>query len=253
VVTWAAAIGNYTYGVEYVFRMNGAINVSVNATGTTLNQGISSAPEGNQYGTAVTPKIAAPAHQHFFNFRIDFDVDGTANDVVEENATSTASPGGNAWKVQETTLGREGFRDADPAAARSWKIESATRTNAAGEPTAYELVGANTGVPYSSPTYPSLLHAPFAQHPFWVTEYEDGEMYAGGDYPFLGAAGEGLTSYASPAQNVDGKDIVVWYTVALTHVPHVEEYPVMTTESTHFQIEPDGFFDSNPALDAPSQ
>jgi len=60
VVTWAAAIGNYTYGVEYVFKMNGAINVNVNATGTTLNQGISSPSQGNENGTVVTPKIAAP-------------------------------------------------------------------------------------------------------------------------------------------------------------------------------------------------
>jgi hypothetical protein len=34
VVTWMAAIGNYTYGVEYVFTMNGAIDVNMNATGT---------------------------------------------------------------------------------------------------------------------------------------------------------------------------------------------------------------------------
>ena len=253
VVTWAAAIGNYTYGVEYVFKMNGAIDVNMNATGTTLNQGISTASQGNQYGTVVTPKIASPAHQHFFGFRIDFDVDGTSNRVVEQNAISTASPGGNAWKVVSTTLGTEGFRDANPATVRSWRIESTARTNAVGEPTAYELVGSDTGVPYSSPTYPPLLQAPFAQHPFWVTTYKDGERYAGGDYPFQGAAGDGLTSYASPAENVNGKDIVVWYTPTITHIPHVEEYPVMTTETAHFHIEPDGFFDSNPALDAPNQ
>jgi primary-amine oxidase len=108
-------------------------------------------------------------------------------------------------------------------------------------------------VPYSSPTFPELLHAPFAQHPFWVTEFKAGELYPAGDYPFQGATGDGLTSYASPAQNVNGKDVVVWYTVALTHVPHVEDYPVMTTEAVHFHIEPDGFFNANPALDAPNQ
>ena len=250
VVTWAAAIGNYTYGVEYVFRMNGAINVNVNATGTTLNQGISSASQGNQNGTVLTPKIAAPGHQHFFAFRIDFDVDGTSNRVVEQNAMSTASPGGNAWKVQETPLGSEGSRDASSATVRSWRIESATKTNAVGEPTAYELEGSDTGVPYSSPTYPPLLQAPFAQHPFWVTRYKDGELYAGGDYPFQGSAGDGLTAYAS-SENVNAQDLVVWYTVTHTHIPHVEQYPVMTTESAHFHIAPDGFFDSNPALDAP--
>jgi primary-amine oxidase len=248
-----AAIGNYTYGVEYVFTMNGAIDVNMNATGTTLNQGISTASQGNEHGTVVTPKIAAPGHQHFFDFRIDFDVDGTKNRVVEENATSTASAGGNAWKVQETTLGTEGFRDASPATVRSWKIESATKTYAVGEPTAYELVGSDTGIPYSSPTYQPLLQAPFAQHPFWLTKYKDGERYAGGDYPFQGVAGDGLTAYASPTENVNATDLVVWYTPAITHVPHVEEYPVMTTESVHFHIEPDGFFDSNPALDVPSQ
>jgi primary-amine oxidase len=253
VVTWAAAIGNYTYGVEYVFKLNGAIDVNVNATGTTLNQGIRSSSEGNQHGTVVTPQIAAPGHQHFFNFRIDFDVDGTLNRVVEENVASTAAPGGNAWTVQETELGTEGFRDANPAATRSWRIESTTKANAVGEPTAYELVGSNTGVPYSSPTYPPLLQAPFAQHPLWVTKYQDGERYAAGDYPFQGAAGDGLTAYASPAENLDGQDVVVWYTPAFTHVPHVEDYPVMTTESADFHIEPDGFFDSNPALDAPNQ
>ena len=45
----------------------------------------------------------------------------------------------------------------------------------------------------------------------------------------------------------------MWYTPAFTHVPHVEDYPVMTTETAQFQIEPGGFFDSNPALDAPGQ
>jgi primary-amine oxidase len=242
VVTWSAAIGNYTYGVEYVFRMNGAIDVNMNATGTTLNQGIGSPSQGNQYGTVVTPKIAAPGHQHFFDFRIDFDVDGTSNRVVEENATTTASPEGNAWKVLPTTLGTEGFRDANAASSRSWRIESTTQMNAVGEPTAYELVGADTCVPYSSPTYPPLLQAPYAKHPLWVTKYKDGELYAGGDYPFQGAAGDGLTAYATPAESVNGTDVVLWYTPTITHMPHVEEYPVMTTESVHFHIEPDSFF-----------
>ena len=52
---------------------------------------------------------------------------------------------------------------------------------------------------------------------------------------------------------MSGQDVVVWYTVAVNHMPTVEEYPVMTTDSVHFQIEPDGFFNSNPALDAPNQ
>src|SRR5262249_3374375 len=104
-----------------------------------------------------------------------------------------------------------------------------------------------------SPTYPPLLQMPFAQHPFWVTRYKDGERYAGGDYPYEGAAGDGLTAYTSPVEGVNAQDVVVWYTVAVTHAPHVEGSPVMTTHSAHFHIEPDGFFDANPAVDDPHQ
>ena len=230
VVTWMAAIGNYTYGVEYVFKLNGAIDVNMNATGTTLNQGISSASQGNEHGTVVRRRSQRPDTSTSSTSGSTSTSTGLRNRVVEENAASTAVPGRQRLAVQETPLGTEGFRDANPATVRSWKIESATRTNAVGEPTAYELVGSDTGVPYSSPTYPPLLQAPFAQHPLWVTTYKDGERYAGGDYPFQGAAGDGLTAYASPAENVNGMDVVVWYTPAITHMPHVEDYPVMTTE-----------------------
>jgi primary-amine oxidase len=57
-----------------------------------------------------------------------------------------------------------------------------------------------------------------------VTLDKDTEQYAGGDYPNQGAAGNGLTAYNS-SETVDGKDVVVWYSLALTHHPRVEEYP----------------------------
>ena len=33
------------------------------------------------------------------------------------------------------------------------------------------------------PDYEPLLRAAFARHPFWVTRYRDGELYAAGDFP----------------------------------------------------------------------
>ena len=95
--------------------------------------------------------------------------------------------------------------------------------------------------------------APFAQHPFWVTRSNEGELYAAGDYPFQGKVGDGLTAYTSSPENVSGKDLVVWYTAGFTHVPEPEDYPVMTTEIVGFELLPSGFFDRNPALDAPEQ
>jgi primary-amine oxidase len=45
--------------------------------------------------------------------------------------------------------------------------------------------------------------------------------------------------------------VVVWYTAAFTHLPSVENYPVMSSETIGFALRPDGFFDQDPALDAP--
>jgi primary-amine oxidase len=251
VVVSTMAIGNYTYSLHYVFRMDGGMNVEVGATGTTLNQGVATVAEGDKYGTSVAQGIAAPSHQHFFNFRIDFDVDGSKNRVVEENTHSVSSTLQNAFVTDDTVLATEQFRDLNPATDRRWRVESATRKNAIGKPTAYELQPIDSTVAYASPNYVPLQHAAFAQHPFWVSQFRQAELYATGDYPNQGPVGDGLAEYIAAHSNVDGQDLVVWYTLGLTHVPAVEEYPVMTTDTISFALRPAGFFDQNPALDAP--
>jgi primary-amine oxidase len=249
VVTNAYSNGNYTYNIEYVFRLDGGIDVVAGATSTTLNRGVATAADGSAFSTLVTPNIAAPMHQHFFNFRIDFDVDGTSNRVVERNFQSVPSGSGNAFSAIESVLTREGFRDHAPD--RAWSVESTTEDNAVGHHTGFELVPGNVTRPYSQATYPPLQQAPFAQHGLWVTRYRDGELSAVGDYPNQGPAGEGLTRYVSDNADVNGRDLVVWYTAGFTHEPHVEDYPVMPVERIGFSLRPAGFFDQNPALDVP--
>ena len=130
-------------------------------------------------------------------------------------------------------------------------VESTTHRNVLGHRTGYTITDLQSTVPYSGASFPPLLHAPFAQHPLWVTRYRPGQMYAAGDYPNQGKAGDGLTRYAAGKASVQGKDLVVWLTTSFTHIPDVEEYPVMASEDVGFSLRPDGFFDRNPALDVP--
>jgi primary-amine oxidase len=243
--------GNYSYASEYVFRMDGGIDVHVSANGTTLNQGIRSRAEGERHGTVVAPHIAAPIHQHFFNFRIDFDVDGTENTVVEENLRQVPSRFGNAFIDEETTLKHEQHRDLNTATYRRWKVRSSKKVNHVGTPTAYELEPLDTTTPYAAPRFPPLRRAVFAEHPLWVTRYRDGELYSSGDYPNQGPADDGLPAYVSGRDRVEDEDVVVWYTTGFTHLPSVENYPVMSNERIGFSLQPDGFFNRDPALDAP--
>ena len=86
-----------------------------------------------------------------------------------------------------------------------------------------------------------------------MTRFRPQELYAGGDYPYQGREGEGLTRYAANHESVDGEDLVVWYTAGFTHHPEMEEYPVMTADSLGFRLAPSGFFDRNPALTVRTQ
>ena len=63
VASWSSpppAIGNYTYGSSTSSSMDGSIYVNVQATGTTLNQGMSSRRGQSSTGPPSRPNIAAP-------------------------------------------------------------------------------------------------------------------------------------------------------------------------------------------------
>ena len=65
--------------------------------------------------------------------------------------------------------------------------------------------------------------------------------------------GGGLPEYTKSDRDIAECDLVMWHTVALTHVPRPEDWPVMPVEYTGFHLIPVGFFDRNPTLDLPSQ
>ena len=48
------------------------------------------------------------------------------------------------------------------------------------------------------------------------------------------------------------QDVVVWYTLGITHIPRPEEWPVMPATHVGFKLIPGGFFSRNPALDVPA-
>ena len=46
-------------------------------------------------------------------------------------------------------------------------------------------------------------------------------------------------------------DVVLWYTLGVTHNPRPEDWPVMPVHAAGFRLVPWGFFDKNPAMDLP--
>ena len=259
VVYSSSTIGNYTYGFSWIFHQDGSLDVQVDLTGTLLLRGVATHAEGDESGTLVTDHVSAPNHQHFFSFRLDFDVDGQANSLMEMNAQSVpAGPRntfGNAWEVSETMLGTEraAQRDLNPLTRRVWKVVNPSVTTALGHQPGYVLAPGENGVPYAQPTFPPRLAAGFVEHHLWATHFAPDQMNAAGPYPNQGRPGEGLPEWAADNESLVNTDLVVWYTLGVSHNPEPEEYPVMNSHRTGFHLMPDGFFTRNPALDVPPQ
>jgi primary-amine oxidase len=265
VLRTAATIGNYDYVMDWIFNQAGEIEVMVGATGINSLKGVvatsmksPTAAAETKHGTLVAPNLVSVNHDHYFNFRLDFDVDGTANrferDVYRPEPLPASSPRRTVYQVHPTVPATElgGRYDAGPTPSK-WRIVSTTATNAVGNPTSYELVPMSDWMQLLAPSDYPLRRAGFTKHLFWVTPYARAELHAAGDYVFQSKGDDGLPTWTGRNRPIKDTDIVVWHTVGMHHLPRSEDLPVMPMLWGGFKLRPFNFFDRNPALDLRSK
>ncbi|HEY7154620.1 MAG TPA: primary-amine oxidase [Gemmataceae bacterium] len=254
-------VDEYDYGFNWIFHEDGTLEMQVLLTGRMNVKDVERTEdeEGHEgkavFGHLVEAHREAPNHQHFFNFRLDLDVDGAGrNSVLEMNTEALPeredNPYGNGFVMKETQLSREreAQRRMKLATNRKWKIVNTCVTNALGQPTGYVLVPGENSVPHATAKSYLRRHAGFVNSHLWVTPYRSEEMYAAGDYVNGGKAGQGLPEWTSANRPIEDEDIVVWYTLGVTHVPRPEEWPLMPVHTAGFKLVPAGFFARNPTL-----
>ncbi|HET7585896.1 MAG TPA: primary-amine oxidase [Gemmatimonadaceae bacterium] len=264
VLELVTTVGNYEYGFHWIFHQDGVLEQDVELTGILQPKGVRDSTYADaahdpavRHATLVAPGLAATYHQHFFNFRLDFDVDGPANRVVEMNVVPTprgqSNPYGNGFATTETVLAHElaARRTLNAESARTWRVESTTATNALGGPTAYMLMPGSSAVPYADSTSSVRRRAGFLDANLWVTAFAPDEMHAAGEYVNQNPGGDGLVKWTRADRPLEGRDVVVWYTMGMTHIPRPEEWPMMSVQHLGFRLMPAGFFDRDPALDVP--
>jgi primary-amine oxidase len=256
VISSFAAIGNYDYGFFWYLYQDGTIAYEVKLTGV-LSTGAVPPDEHPRHGVLVAPGLNAMVHQHYFNMRLDLDVDGLDN-TVEEVWTEPVAPGpenphGNAFAAHRRPLltEREARRRVDPSSARWWEVVNPGVHHRLGKPVGYRLIPGENAVPYAQQDAAVMKRAGFVSDHLWVTPYEPGERYAAGEYPNQHPGGAGLPEWTARDRPVQDRDLVVWYTFGHHHVPRPEDWPVMPVATIGFTLKPVGFFERNPALDVP--
>ena len=256
VVSSFSTVENYEYGFFWYLYQDGNIQFEIKLTGILS---LGAYPKGvkPKHGNLISPQVYAPNHQHFFNVRLDFDLDGMNNSVQRVDIVPDHEGGeneySNAFHAHATTLkhevaARENLR---LETARTWKIINPNVTNHVGEPVGYKFFPGDNCFPFASPHAWWRKRARFVDHHVWVTPYDEHENFAAGDYPNQSAGGDGLMKYTDQNRAIDNTDIVFWYTFGHTHIPRPEDSPVMPTAYIGFLLKPNGFFEMNPANDVP--
>ena len=261
VVRMAPEVGNYDYLLDYAFDRNGEIEVRVGAYGIIATKGVAAtkmqdatAAADTQYGTLVAPNLVGVNHDHFMSFRVDMDVDGQADRLVLDRFVKrrlTNNPLRHIlWQVERSVVATEGAVESmhDPA---WYRVESAGRRNALGNPTSYQLVPGHSDLSILDPDEPQQQRASFSENALWVTRYRPDENFAAGTYPNQNRSVEGLPQFIANREPVANQDLVLWYTVGFRHQTRAEDWPVMPEMWHSFKIRPFNFFDRNPGLDVP--
>ncbi len=260
VISFIATVYNYDYGFYWYFYPDGSIEAEVRLTGIDSN-GVVPVDETAEdtYGqyAIVAPGVKTPIHQHFFNFRLDFNIDDGPMRAYEVHNEPTGSERGrkNGFRAKETLLERENDArgDIDPNRGRYWRIESSETENSYGRSCGYKLEPHTNVKPPMKPDSSVIERAGFLQNHFWVTPHEDDESFAAGDYPMMNDETMGLSEWTEQDRSIVDEDLVVWYTQGVNHVTRAEDWPVLPVEIASFSLKPEGFLDGNPSISLPPE
>ena len=259
VVSSIVTVNNYEYGYFWYFYQDGSIEFEAKLTGIVLTVA-DAIGKDHPSATELEPGLWAPYHQHILCARLDLDIDGEQNSVLEVESFAhpqgEKNPYGGAYETRETLLSKEkeSQRVIDPFSGRYWKIINQQVKNHMDHPVGYKLIPGHTTFPLALPESTIGKKAGFMYKHLWVTKNSDSEKYPAGDYPFQHPGGAGLPEWTKANRNIENEDVVLWYVFGTNHIPRTEDWPVMPVEKTGFHLKPSGFFARSPGIDvAPSK
>ncbi|EEU43565.1 uncharacterized protein NECHADRAFT_94904 [Fusarium vanettenii 77-13-4] len=257
--------GNYDYGFYHTFSLDGTYKLDVKLTGILNTYCLHPSETAAPYGTEVAPFINAHNHQHIFSLRVNPEIDGPNNSVVQNDAVLSDKPLGSAGNLygngffcKKKTLqtSTEGGANYSHQTGRTWDIIN-PGSRRRGKPPAYKII--NTSCPPLLAQQGSIVHkrAAFAHKSLWVVPYRDYEVFPAGDYVCRSTGETGhpfnqtIDDWVNRNETIENTDIVCYIQFGLTHFPRAEDFPVMPVEPVSVMMRASNFFEKNPALWVP--
>ncbi len=257
VIGYAATLENYDYIIYFYAGADGSFRIEIKPTGIVQTAAIfPNTPY--EWGSILTEGLAAPAHQHLYCARLETAVDGENNSVAVSQVVplprSAKNPNGIAFGIKKRILTSENEVCAvNTAAQQSLIIFNPNVKNSVGEPVAYKVELPHDPLLLADGTSEIGQRAGYAKRRAWVTPFHRNEKYPSGDYPNQHAGLDGVPKYVQQKRSIVNKRLVLWLTFGPTHIPRLEDAPVMPVATTSITFTPYNFFNRNPAIDLPPQ
>lgn len=267
IISQVLTAANYDYAFYHIFSLDGTYKLETKLTGMLNTHSLHPSEKAEPYGTEITKGIDAQNHQHIFSLRVDPEIDGSNNTVVQSDAVqseypvgSEENPYGNAFYAKKTPLrtALEGATDYCHETSRGWEIINPNKINpASNKPVGYKIVNNQCPPLIPKPGGVAYNRAGFARKTLWVLPYNDYELYPAGEYVCQSTGelnhphNQTIVDWASRNESIENTDIVCYIQFGLTHFPRTEDFPIMPTEPVSVMMRANHFFEKNPALWVP--
>ncbi|KAF2871343.1 copper amine oxidase [Massariosphaeria phaeospora] len=262
-VRTVSTVGNYDYLIEYNFFLDGAIEVSVRASGYITAAYYS----GNEeYGFKIHDFLSGAMHDHVLTFKADLDILGEKNSVqkVEFVANTVEYPWAvgqprNTMKAVKSFITNEADASIDWAYndAALYSIVNKDTPNKFGEFPGYRVkrsAGATHLTPKDSTLAGNAAH--FATSNLYVTRAKDTEP-RGADRNNGFDIADPLVDFSKflDGESLSQEDLVLWFNLGMHHMPHTGDLPntVMTSAHSAMRLEPLNYLYGDPSVQTSQQ
>jgi len=264
VIRSIATLGNYDYLFDYIFHLDGTIEVRLSASGY-LQAGYWDTDQRN-YGTRIWETTMGSLHDHVINYKVDLDVAGTANSLLK--TTTRQEVVTHPWfdddwgnEVIQQTIHREYITNEDDALLKhpdnfqgGYAIVNQEEKNKWGTVRGYAIH------PGYSPIHGTVVgskrvlkNANWARYNLAVSRRKETEPSSSSVWNFNlpGAPAVDFHKFFD-GENITQEDLVAWVNVGTHHLPQSEDAPNTRTNTatSSFFLTPLNYFDHDVSLDS---
>ncbi|KAH3855841.1 amiloride-sensitive amine oxidase [copper-containing]-like [Dreissena polymorpha] len=262
VVRHIATIQGSDYIFDYMFKLNGEIQIRVSPTGYV--QATFNFPFERPFGNPLHHDVVANVHHHAFHFKADLDIRRVENrfsviEIGKQTQRHFWYPGIN--QTQFVIHEREWKREMDMLEKsydpkNYYVIYDDFPMNKYGTPRSYRVINEGNTAAFPLDEVDIINAAKWVKYPIVVTKYDDNEdqsssIYAQND-PWDPVVD--FDRFIIDNGTILNEDLIVWATLGLYHIPSTEDVPSTSTtwHSASLRLVPYNFFTECPSVSSPN-